>query len=92
VEEPHDGCELSGTELLLLALCTANFGAMLRILQMLGRVGLLDETDLKSLHDDMSSAIDAAGSVAPAALAVRTQTMIDLAMVRLLDQTRSPAG
>jgi hypothetical protein len=91
-EQLEEGFELTGSEILLLALSTANFSATLLVLEIMARAGLVAEDELKTLHEGMSAAIDAAAAAAPLALVVRTQTMIDLAIVRLRDEVRSPTS
>ena len=84
--------QLSGTELSLLALATANFSAIATILELLARLSIVDPRDLKLIHSRMSSAIDAAAEVAPPVLTASEQAMIDLTFALLLQRCREASG
>jgi hypothetical protein len=88
---PQEEIALGPGEVLLLALCTASLSASIGTLELLSRQGLLDEWELRRIHDRMSAALDAAEAAAPPALVAKTRATIDTAMARVLHRARSGA-
>jgi hypothetical protein len=80
--------DLSPRELVLLAFCSANFTALLELLDTMARFRLLRPPEICRLHERMSAAIDAAEPDSPPMLAIRVQTLLDEALADLLGRAR----